>query len=136
MANADSAAIRRWRAQGIRESEKDGRGEPFGMPFTNREVVVIVANELNGHDRGLWFYEVERHIDDKRWIIARNARAPVTRPSTLRAIRYRALLRGWAFWPKVNNAEAERSKNARQSVHAACHCSGRLSGLRADGVTP
>jgi hypothetical protein len=41
------------------------------MPFTNREVAVIVANELNRHDRGLWFYEVERHIDDKRWIIAR-----------------------------------------------------------------
>ena len=49
----------------------DDRGEPFGMPFTNREVAVIVANELNRHDRGLWFYEVERHIDDKRWIIAR-----------------------------------------------------------------
>jgi hypothetical protein len=129
MANADSAAIRGSRAQ-------DGRGEPFGMPFTNREVAIIVANELNRHDRGLWFYEVERHIDDKRRFIARNARAPVTRPSTLRAIRYRALLRGWAFWPKVNNADAERSKNARPSVHAACHCSERLSGLRADGVTP
>ena len=51
----------------------DGRGEPFGMPFTNREVAVIVANELNRHDRGLWLYEVERHIDDKRWIIARKA---------------------------------------------------------------
>ena len=51
----------------------DDRGEPFGMPFTNREVAVIVANDLNRHDRGLWFYEVERHIDDKRWIIARKA---------------------------------------------------------------
>ena len=78
MANADFAAIRRSRAQEIRESEKDGRGEPFGMPFTNREVAVIVANELNRHDRGLWFYGVERHIDEKRWIIARNARVPLT----------------------------------------------------------
>jgi hypothetical protein len=43
------------------------------MPFTNREVAVIVADELNRHDRGLWFYKVERHIDDKRWIIARKA---------------------------------------------------------------
>ena len=53
----------------------DDRGEPFGMPFTNREVAVIVANDLSRHDRGLWFYEVERHIDDKRWIIARTAAA-------------------------------------------------------------
>jgi hypothetical protein len=48
------------------------------MPFTNREVAVIVANQLNRHDRGLWFYGVERHIDEKRWIIARNARVPLT----------------------------------------------------------
>ena len=46
----------------------DDRGEPFGM-------AVIVANDLSRHDRGLWFYEVERHIDDKRWIIARKAAA-------------------------------------------------------------
>jgi hypothetical protein len=60
----------------MRESERDDRGEPFGMPFTNREVAVIVANDLNRHDRSLWFYEVERHIDDKRWIIARKAATP------------------------------------------------------------
>ena len=53
--------------------EDDWR-EPFGMPFTNHEVVVIVANELNGHDRGLWFHKVERHIDAKRWIIVRERR--------------------------------------------------------------
>ena len=60
----------------MRKSEMDDRGEPFGMPFTNREVAVIVANDLSRHDRGLWFYEVERHIDDKRWIIARKAATP------------------------------------------------------------
>jgi hypothetical protein len=93
MANADSAAIRRSRAQGIRESEKDGRGEPFGMPFTNREVAVIVANELNRHDRGLWFYEVERHIDDKRWIIARKGSSQKSSASNLVYLD-RALARG------------------------------------------
>ena len=44
------------------------------MPFTNREVAVILASELNGHDPGLWFYRVERHIDNKRWIIVREGR--------------------------------------------------------------
>ncbi len=44
------------------------------MPFTNREVAVILANELNGRDPGLWFYRVERHIDAKRWIIVRESR--------------------------------------------------------------
>ena len=68
------AAIRTERAQRFRESEIDDRREPFGMPFTNREVAVILANELNGHDPGLWFYRVERHIDNKRWIIAREGR--------------------------------------------------------------
>ena len=34
------------------------------MPFTNREVAVILASELNRHDPGLWFYRVERHIDN------------------------------------------------------------------------
>ena len=52
----------------------DDNGEPFGMPFSNREVAFIVANELNRHDRGTWFYKVERHIDDKRWIIVREGR--------------------------------------------------------------
>jgi hypothetical protein len=46
--------------------------EPFGMPFTNHEVAVIVANELNRHERGMWSYKVERHIDGKRWIIVRD----------------------------------------------------------------
>ena len=44
------------------------------MPFTNREVAVILANELNGHDPGLWFYRLERHIDNKRWVIVRESR--------------------------------------------------------------
>ena len=52
----------------------DDRREPFGMPFTSREVAVIAANELNRHDRGIWFYKVERHIDGKRWIIVREGR--------------------------------------------------------------
>lgn len=49
----------------------DDHCEPFGMPFTNREVADIVANELNRHDRGMWFYRVERNIEGKRWIIVR-----------------------------------------------------------------
>jgi hypothetical protein len=52
----------------------DDRREPFGMPFTNREVAFVLANELNRRDPGLWFYKVERHIDDKRWIIVREGR--------------------------------------------------------------
>jgi hypothetical protein len=44
------------------------------MPFTNREVAVIVANELNRGGRRLWFYKVERHIDHRRWIIIREDR--------------------------------------------------------------
>jgi hypothetical protein len=52
----------------------DDRSEPFGMPFTNRDVAVIVANELNRHNRGIWFYKVERHIEGKRWIIVREGR--------------------------------------------------------------
>ena len=32
------------------------RGEPFGMPFRRREVAVIVASDLNRHDRGMWSY--------------------------------------------------------------------------------
>lgn len=47
----------------------DDHSEPFGIPFTNREVADIVANELNQHDRGMWFYKVERTIE--RWIIVR-----------------------------------------------------------------
>jgi hypothetical protein len=70
----DRAALRTARAQEFLESEMDGRAEPFGMPFTNREVAVILANELNGHDPGLWFYKVKRHINDKRWIIVREGR--------------------------------------------------------------
>lgn len=81
MANPNSPAIRRARAR-----ETDDRGEPFGMPFTNREVAVIVANELNRHDRGIWLYRVERQIEGKRWIIVRDGREldPVGRPSELR----------------------------------------------------
>jgi hypothetical protein len=41
------------------------------MAFTNREAAVIVANELNRHAGGVWFYKVERHIDNKRWIVVR-----------------------------------------------------------------
>jgi hypothetical protein len=52
----------------------DDSGEPFGMPFRNPQVAVIVAHELNQHDPSLWFYNVERHIDDKRWIIVRKVR--------------------------------------------------------------
>ena len=52
----------------------DDRREPFGMPFANREVAVIVANELNRHDRGIWFYTVERQIEGKPWIIVRDGR--------------------------------------------------------------
>jgi hypothetical protein len=52
----------------------DDRIEPFGMPFANREVAVIVANELNRHGRGMWFYRVERQIEGKRWVIVRNGR--------------------------------------------------------------
>jgi hypothetical protein len=51
--------------------ERDDHSEPFGMPFANREVADIVANELNQHDRGMWFYKVERNIECKRWIIVR-----------------------------------------------------------------
>ena len=86
-----NAAIRRSPAQGMWESEMDDRREPFGMPFTNREVAVIVANDLNRHDRGLWFYEVERHIDDKRWIIARKAANAARSCSRVRALRNRPL---------------------------------------------
>ena len=50
----------------------DDRREPFGMPFANREVAVIIANELNRHNRGIWFYTVERQIEGKRWIIVRD----------------------------------------------------------------
>jgi hypothetical protein len=74
MASPAPAAIRTERAQQFRESEIDDRGEAFGMPFTNREVAAILAGELNGHDPGLWFYRVERHIDNKRWIIVREGR--------------------------------------------------------------
>jgi hypothetical protein len=56
----------------IQGSEVDDRGEPFGMPFANREVAVIIANELNRHNRGIWFYTVERQIEGKRWIIVRD----------------------------------------------------------------
>ena len=63
---------------------KSGRTETFGMPFTKREVAAIVANELNRHDRGLWFYEVKRHIDDRRWIVVREeAFGPALSRSTL-----------------------------------------------------
>jgi hypothetical protein len=58
----------------VRESEMDDRGEPFGMPFANREVAAIAANELNRHDRGMWFYTVERQIEGRRWIIVRDGR--------------------------------------------------------------
>jgi hypothetical protein len=67
----------------------DDRSEPFGMPFANREVAAVVANELNRHDRGIWFYTVERQIEGKRWIIVRRGRGsnPAERPSELRQAR-------------------------------------------------
>ena len=49
----------------------DDRSEPFGMPFTHREAAVIVANELNRRNRGMWSYRLERHIEGKRWIVVR-----------------------------------------------------------------
>lgn len=52
----------------------DDLREPFGMAFANREVAVIVANELNWRGRGLWFYKIERHIDHRRWITLREER--------------------------------------------------------------
>jgi hypothetical protein len=52
----------------------DDHSEPFGMPFANREVAAVVANELNRHDQGIWFYMVERQIEGKRWIIVRDDR--------------------------------------------------------------
>jgi hypothetical protein len=51
--------------------EMDDVGEPFGMPFRSREIAVIVASELNQHDRGQWSYHVERHIEGRRWTIVR-----------------------------------------------------------------
>jgi hypothetical protein len=64
--------IQACRPPGIQGSEVDDRREQFGMPFANREVAVIIANELNRHNRGIWFYAVERQIKDKRWIIVRD----------------------------------------------------------------
>ena len=87
------AAIRTERAQRFRESEIDDGREPFGMPFTNREVAVILANELNGHDPGLWFYRVERHIDNKRWIIVREGRHSEVAPSSLQPRRFASSLK-------------------------------------------
>jgi hypothetical protein len=66
--------IQATRPPDIRRSEMDDRREPFGMPFANREVAVIVANELNRHGRGIWFHTVERQIEGKRWIIIRDVR--------------------------------------------------------------
>jgi hypothetical protein len=45
--------------------------EPFGMAFTDREAAVILASELNQRSGGLWFYTVERHIDQRRWMTVR-----------------------------------------------------------------
>jgi hypothetical protein len=53
------------------KSESDDWREPFGMAFSNYEIAVILANELNRRSRGLWFYKVERHIDNGRWITVR-----------------------------------------------------------------
>ena len=33
------------------------------MPFTNREVAVIVANELNRRDPGMWFFAGDRRVE-------------------------------------------------------------------------
>lgn len=44
------------------------------MPFANRGVADILANELNRHDRGMWVYKVERHLEGKRWIVVREGR--------------------------------------------------------------
>jgi hypothetical protein len=74
VANQNPAAIARALDPRHRKSEIDDWREPFGMAFTNREVAVIVANELNRRDRGLWFYKVERHIDHRRWITVREDR--------------------------------------------------------------
>jgi hypothetical protein len=53
------------------KSELDDWREPFGMAFSNYEVAVILANELNRRSGGLWFYKVEPHIDNRRWITVR-----------------------------------------------------------------
>jgi hypothetical protein len=52
-------------------AEMDDGAEPFGMPFARREVAAIVANDLNRHDRGMWSYHIERHIEGRRWTIVR-----------------------------------------------------------------
>ena len=49
----------------------DDHREPFGMPFMNHETACLVADQMNRHGQGLWLYQVERHIDDKRWTIVR-----------------------------------------------------------------
>jgi hypothetical protein len=46
------------------------------MAFSNQEAAVILANELNRRSGGLWFYKVERHIDQKRWITVRERPQP------------------------------------------------------------
>jgi hypothetical protein len=82
-------AIQAHRPSDIRGSEMDDRREPFGMPFANREVAVIIANALNRHSRGIWFYTVERQIEGKRWIIVRDdgeMTAPRAQRRPLRAI--------------------------------------------------
>jgi len=61
------------RMAGLLKSETEDQSELFGMPFANREAAVIIASELNAHDRGLWFYKVERH-GDRRWITVRESR--------------------------------------------------------------
>ena len=90
------------------------------MPFANREVAVIVANELNRHDRGLWFYEVERHIDDKRWIIARKGcvlRADCARSSSGSYVRHPARCRRSSNWrTPPNSVVAVRADSLRQRV--------------------
>jgi hypothetical protein len=54
-----------------RKSESDNWREPFGMAFSNYEAAVILATQLNRRSGGLWFYKVERHIDNGRWITVR-----------------------------------------------------------------
>jgi hypothetical protein len=75
MVNTDPVVILTSHALAPRKSGTEEYREPFGMPFTNLEVAFVVANELNRQDQGLWFYNIERHIDDKRWIIVREDRA-------------------------------------------------------------
>ena len=88
------------------------------MPYTNREVAVILASELNGHDPGLWFYRVERHIDNKRWIIVREGREfyfrrDMHRPPTEKA-RFGLTVR---FYPRQAHGSARLVERWRSDLN-------------------